>query len=73
MKVRYDKEDDVMMIWLSQKKAKVDYAEQSKDIIIHFSKDNKPVLLEILNAKEFLKDTTNKLPSKVKKQLPLSA
>lgn len=32
MKIRYDKKDDVMMIWLS--KEPVDYAEQNKDLIL---------------------------------------
>ena len=51
MKFRYDKEDDALMIWLS--KEPVDYAQQNKNIIIHFSKENKPVLMEILNAVSF--------------------
>lgn len=60
MKLRYDKDDDALMIWLSKKK--VDYAEQEKNIIVHFSKDNKPVLLEILHASQFLAETSKALP-----------
>ena len=54
------------MIWLSNKP--VDFAEQTKNMIVHFSKDNKPVLMELLNATEFLKMTSNKLPVDVKRQ-----
>jgi len=72
MKIRYDKDDDVMMIWLS-KKAKVDYAEQTRDVIMHFTKNNKPVLMEILNATAFLKNTASKLPHQIRKQIPLVA
>jgi len=44
----YDRETDIMMLELS--KAKITHAEQTGQIIIHFSKTNKPVLLEILDA-----------------------
>lgn len=67
MKVKYNKKEDVMSVWFSDKP--VDYAEQSKSMIMHFSKDNKPVLMEMLNATEFLKLTSNKLPLEVRKQV----
>lgn len=67
MKMRYDKEDDVLMIWFSHQK--VDYAEQEKNIIIHFSKKNKPVLLEILDASLFLQQTSRVLPTDIKQQM----
>ncbi len=66
-KFRYDKEDDVLMVWFSKKP--VDYAEQEKNLIIHFSKESKPVLMEILDASEFLKETTKILPLKIKQQI----
>lgn len=66
-KFRYDKEDDVLMVWFS--KEPVDYAEQEKNLIIHFSKENKPVLMEILDAKTFLKETTKILPSNIRQQI----
>lgn len=64
---RYDKEDDVLMVWFS--KEPVDYAEHEKNLIIHFSKENKPVLMEILDASEFLKETTKILPQNIKQQI----
>lgn len=67
MKVKYDKKDDVISVWFSDKP--VDYAEQSKSMIMHFSKDNKPVLMEVLRATEFLRLTSNKLPIEVRKQV----
>lgn len=67
MKFRYDKEDDILMVWLANKK--VDYAEQSKNVIMHFSKDNKPVLMEILDASQFLKQTSQALPQKVRQSV----
>lgn len=66
-KFRYDKEDDILMVWFS--KEPVDYAEQEKDLIIHFSKENKPVLMEILEASKFLKETTKTLPPNIRQQI----
>ena len=60
MKFRYDKEDDILMIWFSNQK--VDHAKQEKNVIIHFSKEEKPVLMEIMEASLFLKETSKVLP-----------
>lgn len=51
-KIRYSKDVDALLIELSDKP--IDHAEEEGQIIIHFSKDNEPVLLEIFDAKEFL-------------------
>lgn len=56
MRVRYDREMDIAMIELSFKK--IDHAQESSNIIIHFSKDDEPVLLEILDASKFITDVT---------------
>lgn len=63
MKFKYNKEDDILMIELNNKK--VDYAEQNRDLIMHFSSQREAVLLEILDASHFLKEATTKLPKKV--------
>ncbi len=55
MKIKYDREVDILMIELSDEK--IDYAEEAGPMIIHF-KDNKPVLIEILDASEFLAELT---------------
>ena len=55
MNFRYDKQDDVLMIWFS--KEPVDYAEKNKNVIVHFSKKNTPILVEILDASKMLKET----------------
>ncbi|MBU2100670.1 DUF2283 domain-containing protein [Candidatus Micrarchaeota archaeon] len=48
MKYKYDKQTDIMIIELSTEKP--DFAEQEGDIITHYTKENKPVEIEILNA-----------------------
>ena len=54
-KINYSKDVDILIIELSDKP--VDYAEEEGQVIIHFSIDNEPVLIEILNAKEFVLST----------------
>lgn len=66
MKVHYDKEDDIVMIELSNKK--IDYAEQTGDLIVHFSPDREAVLLEILDASLFFKEQSKALPKEIKQK-----
>jgi len=56
MKVRYDREEDIVTIEVSAEK--IDHAEEIGPIIMHFSEQGKPVLLEILDASEFIAETT---------------
>lgn len=51
-KIRYSKDEDILLIELSEKT--IDYAEEEGQLIIHFSKEGEPVLIEILDAKEFI-------------------
>ena len=60
MEYRYDPESDVLAVVLSKKP--FDYAEEMGDFIVHFSKKNKPVYVEILNASRFIKNAARSLP-----------
>ena len=51
-RIKYSRDVDVLLIELSEKQ--IDYAEEEGQMIIHFSKDGEPVLLEILDAKDFV-------------------
>jgi len=62
-KIRYSKDVDTLLIELSEKL--IDYAEEEGQMIIHFSKDGEPVLLEILDAKDFV---LNSLSSVIKEK-----
>ena len=66
MKLNYNKQDDVLMIEFNDKP--IDYAEQSKDVIAHFSPKNELVLLEILDASKFLKETSHVFPLNIRQQ-----
>jgi uncharacterized protein YuzE len=52
MKVRYDREDDVLTLLLAE--GVVDHAEEVDGVIVHFTKDDRPLLLEMLDASELL-------------------
>ncbi len=51
-KIKYSKDVDAFLIEISDKP--IDYAEEEGQIIVHFAESGEPVLLEILNAKEFM-------------------
>ena len=51
-KIRYSKDVDALLVELSSEP--IDHAEEAGQFIVHFSKRGEPVLLEILDAKEFL-------------------
>jgi len=48
MKYAYDPETDILLIKLS--KAKPDFGEQKENIITHYSRQGKPIEIEILDA-----------------------
>ena len=56
MKIKYDRDADILTLEISEEG--IDHAEEAGPMIIHLSEDNKPVLVEILDASEFLADLT---------------
>lgn len=67
MKFNYNRKDDILLIELNKKK--IDYAEQSGSIIVHFSQEREAVLLEILNASSFLKNIAIQMPKNILKNI----
>lgn len=67
IKYRYDKEDDVLMVFLG--KGKIDDAQQSGNIISHFSDKGDLLLLEILDASKFLEATSKMLPRQMRQHI----
>lgn len=57
MKIMYEREKDILLIEISDDK--IDHAEENDGVIIHFTEDKKPVLLEILDATEFITKVIN--------------
>ena len=58
-RIKYSKDVDALLIELSNKP--IDHAEEEGQIIIHFTKGGEPVLLEILDAKEFVSNSVSSL------------
>ena len=53
MKLSYDRSEDILMIETAEAVI-IDHAEQVDDFIAHFSQDGRLLVLEILDASEFL-------------------
>ncbi len=56
-KISYEPEADVLMWEVTDKP--IDYAKEIGDITVHFTEDNIPVLIEILEASKFLAKAKN--------------
>ncbi len=56
LRMRYDPAVDVLLVEVS--KRPIDYAEEMGPVIVHFTKDHKPVALEILDASQFVTQAT---------------
>jgi len=65
MKIKYYKEDDILVIKLS--KNPIDFAEESDWIIMHYDENKNPVRIEILDASRFLRAESKALPPDIKK------
>ncbi len=66
MKIKYDRDADILTMVISDKS--IDHAEEAGPMIIHLTDDNKPVLIEILDASEFLANLTKisiKIPDEI--------
>lgn len=53
MRISYDRQADVLMIEMARE-GTIDHAEHTGPFITHFSQDGQLLLLEILDASEFL-------------------
>ncbi|KKS14122.1 hypothetical protein A2617_00525 [Candidatus Daviesbacteria bacterium RIFOXYD1_FULL_41_10] len=68
MKVHYDKDEDILMIVLSNKKIDDSY-ETKEGNIVSVAQDREPVMIDIFRASKFLKDLGKAIPRKVQKEL----
>ncbi len=65
MKIRYDKDEDILTIDQGVPGDAIDHAEEIGSIIAHLTKDGRPVLLEILDASDFLSASIRAITSRV--------
>ena len=68
MKVHYDKDEDILMLVLSNKKID-DSFETKEGNIISVTEDKEPVMIDIFNASKFLKDLANAIPRNIQKRI----
>jgi uncharacterized protein YuzE len=67
MKLHYDKESDILMIVLSNKK--VDDSYETNYGIVSISEEGEPVMIDVFKASKFLKDLNKSLPKELKPNL----
>lgn len=68
MKVHYDKDEDILMIVLSDKK--IDDSFETKDgNIVSVAEDREPVMIDIFRASKFLKDLGKIIPKNIQQEL----
>ena len=56
-KISYEPEADVLMLEITNKP--IDFAKEIDNVVVHFTKNNIPVLIEILEASKFLSKVKN--------------
>lgn len=66
MRIKYYKEDDILVIRLGNEP--YDYAEMKNNFVVHFTKDDKPVRIEILDAGQFFMKESKALPREIKEK-----
>ena len=57
VKISYEPEADILMWEITNKP--IDFAKEIGDVVVHFTKNNTPVLIEILEASKFLARAKN--------------
>lgn len=68
MKVHYDKDEDILMIVLSDKKVDDSY-ETNEGNTVSVAEDREPVMIDIFKASKFLRDLGKVIPRSIQKQL----
>lgn len=66
MKVHYDKDEDILMIQLSEKK--IDDTVETETGLVSVAKDGEPVMLEIFHASKFFAAESKVLPKEIKQK-----
>ena len=56
LRMSYDPQVDILLVEVS--KRPIDYAEEMGSVVVHFTKNHKPVALEVLDASHFVTQAT---------------
>lgn len=67
-KISYDADADVLSMESAGRTA-IDHAEEMGNLVVHFSKQNRPVLVEVLEASRLFKDQPKSLRTTIRNTL----
>lgn len=68
MKVRYDKDEDILMIVLSNKKAKLDDTYETDYGLVGVTEKGEPLMIEIFEASKFFAKESKALSKEIKQK-----
>ena len=71
MKVKYYPDDDILVLKLSNEL--YDHAEMQGNFVVHFTKDKRPVRIEVLQASKFFEEEAEALPPYIKEKYFITA
>jgi len=71
MKINYDREEDILIIETLPFE-RIDHAEHVGPFISHFTTDNRLVILEVLDASEFLSQVIKLTLRREKEEIPFT-
>lgn len=66
-RISYSKDVDILMIQLSNKK--IDDSYETENSVVSVDKNGEPVLLEIFNGKQHLKELSKTLPKDIQREI----
>lgn len=68
MKVRYDKDEDILTIVLAKKGQKIDDTYETENSLVSVTEKGEPVLVDIFNASKFFAEESRVLPQEIKRK-----
>lgn len=68
MKVKYDENEDILMIVLSNKKAKLDDTYETDYGLVGVTEKGEPLMIEIFEASKFFAKESKVLPKEIKQK-----
>lgn len=68
MKVHYDKDEDILMLVLSNKKIDDSY-ETNEGNIVSVAEDREPVMIDIFRASKFLRKLGKVVPKNIQREI----
>lgn len=68
MKIKYDKNEDILMIVLTKKKAKLDDTYETDYGLVGVTEKGEPLMIEIFEASKFFAKESKALPKEIKQR-----